>query len=433
MELRLENGSHVCIIGGGPAGSLSALHLLHFARQKGIHLDVTIFEPRDHSASGPRGCKGCAGILSTRLLKGLAMLELSLPKEVIQSELHSYTVHVDGDIIRINQPNARRRIVSVYRGSGPHLSTGKPPASFDRYLLTQACAHGAELVQASVLKVAIENLPVVFTSRESYPADLIVLATGVSSNNPLSPQLGYRGPVTEIMVQDEVLRPDSWLSEEVNVYLNQPTGMVFGVLTPKGRYLNVSLLGHHLTQDAVTRFIESIEIGPDQPGLVGLCGCAPRIAIRPAKNFFGDRWVAVGDAAATRLYKDGIGSAFFTSRTAMHVAISEGITKRAFRKGYLPYCKSVATDNSYGQLLYRLWEFTLKSPFLLESWKRAVRSEVDLPAEQRIHMRILWGMLTGDELYKDLAFLFLKRPAIRGLWIGLRQSVQRSSEPSNLF
>lgn len=423
MGLSLVDGSRVCIIGGGPAGSLSALHLLHFARQKGIHLDITIFEPRDYSALGPRGCKGCAGILSTRMLNGLAALELSLSKEVIQSELHSYSVHVDGDIIRINQPDSRRRIVSVYRGGGPHLLTGEPPASFDRYLLNQACARGARHIQASVTKVTNEKLPVVSTSRDSDSADLIVLATGVSSNNPLASSFRYRGPVTELMVQDEVLRPDSWPADEVNVYLKQPAGMIFGVLTPKGRCLNVSLLGHGLTQDAVTRFIDSVEIGPDQPGLVGLCGCAPRIAIRPARNFFGDRWVAVGDAAVTRLYKDGIGSAFFTAKTAMRVAISDGITKHAFRKGYLPYCRSIAADNVYGQLLFRLWEITLKKPFLLEGWKRAIRSEMELPSEQRIHMRILWGMLTGDEPYKDLAFLFLKRPSMRGMWIGLRQTI----------
>lgn len=423
MEAKLVDGSRVCIIGGGPAGSLSALHLLHLARQKGMRLDITIFEPRDHTAQGPRGCKGCAGILSTRMLNGLATLELSLPKEVVQSELHSYAVHVNGEILKIEQPDSRRRIVSVFRGGGPHYLTGEPPAGLDRYLLSQACARGARLVQARVRKVANEGVPVVFTNRESYPADLVVLATGVSSNNPLPASFGYRRPATEMMVQDEVLRPDTWPSDEVSVYLKQPSGMVFAVLTPKGRCLNVSLLGHRLTQDAVTQLIDSMDVGPDQVGLVGLCGCAPRIAIRPAKNFFGDRWVAVGDAAVTRLYKDGIGSAFFTAKTAMRVAMSEGITKQTFRKSYLPYCNSITADNAYGRVLFQLWEFTLKSPFLLEGWTRAVRSEVDFPAEQRIHMRILWGMLTGDEPYKDLAFLFLKRPAVRGMWIGFRQTI----------
>ena len=50
MSIRLQNGSRVCIIGGGPAGSFSALHLLKLAQEHGIHLDVLIFEPRDFCA-----------------------------------------------------------------------------------------------------------------------------------------------------------------------------------------------------------------------------------------------------------------------------------------------------------------------------------------------------------------------------------------------
>jgi flavin-dependent dehydrogenase len=423
MGLSLMDGSRVCIIGGGPAGSLSALHLQNFARQKGIQLDITIFEPRDHSARGARGCKGCAGILSTRLLNGLDSLGISLPKNVVQSELHSYSVHFDGDRIQINQPDARRRIVSVFRGGGPHHHPDEPPESFDRYLLSKACARGARLVRASVRQVGNETIPIVSTARESYPADLVILATGMSSHNPFSRVFGYRGPLTEIMVQEEVLRPEDWPADEVNVYLKQPLGMVFGVLIPKGKCLNVSLLGHGITQDAIIRFIDSLGIGMDHQSMVGLCGCAPRIAISPAKKFYGDRWVAVGDAAASRLYKDGIGSAFFTAKNAMQVAISGGITERAFHKGYDPYCRRIRIDNLYGRILFRLWEITVKTPFMLESWKRAVLSEVDLPQEQRIHMRILWGMLTGDESYKNLAFLFLNRPAIRGLLIGLRKAV----------
>lgn len=423
MDKQLVNGSRVGIIGGGPAGSLSALHLLQFARKKGIDLEVTIFEPRDYAAPGPRGCKGCAGILSTRMLNGLASLELSLSKEVIQSELHAYVVHVDGEIIKITQPDARRRIVSVYRGAGPHQMTGEASASLDHYLLTQACLRGARHVQTSVREVTQDKGMVVSTARESYPVDLVVLATGVSCNNPLAPSFRYKGPATEIMVQDEVMRPEYWPPDEVHVYLKQPPGIIFGVLIPKGRCLNVSLLGHGLTQDAVARFIDSVERDPELPELTGMCGCAPRIAVTPARAFFGDRWVAVGDAAATRLYKDGIGSAFFTAKTAMRVAISEGISKGDFRRGYLPYCKRIAVDNLYGQLLFRLWELTLRTPFLLGSWKHAVDCELDFPIEQRIHRRILWGMLTGDEPYRDLALLFLRRPAMRGMWVGIRQTI----------
>jgi hypothetical protein len=112
--------------------------------------------------------------------------------------------------------------------------------------------------------------------------------------------------------------------------------------------------------------------------------------------------VTVGDAAATRLYKDGIGSAFHTTKTASSVAIQLGISARAFRKNYAPLCHSLAQDNSYGFLLFRLWNFVLHTPFLLNAWKGAIQQEMSLPVKDRVHIRVLWGMLTGDEPYRML-------------------------------
>ena len=76
----------------------------------------------------------------------------------------------------------------------------------------------------------------------------------------------------------------------------------------------------------------------DRPGKQGgLCGCTPRIAVRPARQFFGPRWVAVGDASVVRLYKDGIGSAFYTAQRAMTTAVEQGISQRAFAAAYAPF------------------------------------------------------------------------------------------------
>ena len=121
-----------------------------------------------------------------------------------------------------------------------------------------------------------------------------------------------------------------------------------------------------------------------------------------AKHYFGDRWVAVGDAAVTRLYKDGIGSAYQTTKCAMSVAMHVGISSVMFRKHYAPICRSISIDNSYGSLLFRMWNFVLNSPTLLEAWKGTIQREMTLPVKDRRHMRILWGMLTGDEPYRRL-------------------------------
>jgi flavin-dependent dehydrogenase len=423
MGTRLVNGDRVCIVGGGPGGSFAALHLLHLAKQQNLQLEVLIFEPRDFTKPGPGGCNRCAGILSSRLLNGLDSLGLTIPNEIIQAELHAYALHLDGEVLRIERPDPQRRIVSVYRGSGPRLLHGDPVSSFDDYLLKEARKHGAKHIASRVRSITWDDRPVVQTGREEFSADLLVLATGVNSRAPLLPSFGYQAPKTEIMAQDEILRPAGWPADQVSAFFRDPPGMTFGAMIPKGQYLNISLLGQGFTRDTVSDFIElqgldkTIASSPSS-----LCGCTPRIAVGPAHNFFGNRWVSVGDAAVTRLYKDGIGSAFYTTKSAMQAVIQQGITRRAFQVAYAPICKAVERDNRYGRLLFRLWSLTLRNPTLMRSWRNAIHMEIDLPAEGRIHTRILWGMFTGDEPYRDLLRASLSPAAMSGLVRGLKNA-----------
>jgi len=428
MDLRLSDSSRVCIVGSGPAGSFAALHLLDQARRQGLQLEVLIFEPRDFTRPGPAGCNRCAGILSSRLLRGLEELGMPLPRQIVEADVQSYALNLDGKTLRIERPDPHRRIVSVYRGGGPRLGQGEPAASFDAYLLTQACARGAHHVPVRVRQVIWQERPVLQTALGDYPADLMVLATGVNSRAPLAPSFGYQPPRTTVMAQDEVLRPPTWPDDQVHVFFRHPPGLIFGALIPKGRYLNISLLGRRLTSDTVNEFIAAQTLDADlSAGYTSLCGCTPRVAEGAAPRYFGARWVAVGDAAVTRLYKDGIGSAFFTAQRAMHTAVHQGISRRAFHTSYTPYCRGIAADNLYGRLLYRLWSFTLHTPPLLRAWIRALHQEAapeggdptgappGAAPDRRIHHRILWGMFTGDEAYRDLFRLALSPRAIAGL------------------
>ena len=341
---------------------------------------------------------------------------------------------VDGEVLRIERPDPQRRIVSVYRGSGPRLLHGDPEASFDDYLLGQAKARGAKHISSRVRSVAWEGRPVVQTAGGQFPANLLVLASGINSRAPLEPNFGYQPPKTEVMAQDEILRPPTWPVDQVSAFFREPPGMTFGAMIPKGRYLNISLLGHGFTRDTVNDFIElqglDTALGSSPSSL---CGCNPRIAVGPARRFFGHRWVSVGDAAVTRLYKDGIGSAFFTTKSAMQAVLQMGISHRAFQKVYAPVCKGVEVDNRYGRLLFRLWSMTLRNPNLLRSWRNVIRMESAQPTDQRIHTRILWGMFTGDEPYRDLFWAFLSPAALSGLVRGWRHVALMGHKPYRIL
>jgi hypothetical protein len=79
-------------------------------------------------------------------------------------------------------------------------------------------------------------------------------------------------------------------------------------------------------------------------------------------------------------------------------------------------------DNFYGALLFRLWNIVLKSPITLSAWRGAIQREMSLPATQRRHMHILWGMLTGDEPYRQLFFSGVNLTALLNLGYGLGTS-----------
>lgn len=152
------------------------------------------------------------------------------------------------------------------------------------------------------------------------------------------------------------------------------------------------------------------------PIVPALCGCTPRVAVSPAGGYYANRMVAVGDAAVTRLYKDGLGAAFITAEAAARTAIKHGIGRNNFAAGYCPTCRRIAMDNHYGKILFRLWTFTRRSPVLTSAWERAILQESHLPAAQQIHRRALWAMFTGDESYQRTFWLVSSPSAAWGLW-----------------
>jgi hypothetical protein len=215
------------------------------------------------------------------------------------------------------------------------------------------------------------------------------------------------------MAQDEIHLPNGMLDKSVHIFFENPPGLIFGALIPKGRYANLSLLGHRLPSDAVNQFLNAHGLKVLIPEVTTLlCGCTPSVAVSTAKGFFADRLVVVGDAAVTRLYKDGIGSAFITAEAAARTAILRGVSRQDFSVGYQPVCLRIATDNSYGRLLFRLWSLTYHTPLLRKVWTQTVINEVNQLVDNHIHTRVLWGIFTGDESYRLLFWMSLSIPGL---------------------
>ncbi len=405
---RLLCGGRIAVIGGGPAGCFFALFALHLARQLGLHLTVTIFEPRDFSRTGPWGCNMCAGLIPVRVLTELAEVGIRVPPHVVRQRISHYTLHTAAGQIHLPQPDPDGDVVSVYRGGGPRCASPWPhPISFDGFLLDTARAWGAEVIRQRVTTVSLIPRPVVETREQRFPADLVVLAAGVNHRAIQFTDLRYQPPPCQQMAQTEICpgteEVKRALGGSVHIFLPHDGSLRFGTLVPKGPCINVSLLGDRLPQDTVARFLALPEVTELLPAtLPRACSCRPRIAVGPARPLFADRFVAVGDAGITRLYKNGIGTALRTARQAASTALCDGVDAHAFAAGYAPLCREIAWDNRAGRFLFAFTRIFQHNRWLTMPHLRSITAEQTLPPEARFHSRLLWGMFTGTYPYQDL-------------------------------
>jgi flavin-dependent dehydrogenase len=422
-SLKLKPGSCVAVIGGGPAGSFFVLHLLKRAQAAGLPLDVTLFERKTFDLPGPPGCNMCAGILSSRVVRGLQDLGLTIPPLTIMGRLHRYVLHWHQSIIAIEQPHSDRQILSVFRGAGPKAGALPPEASFDAFLLSQAEAAGATLVPERVLEVAFPagGLAELRTAHRQAAFDLVVFAGGVTTRPPAFFGMNYQRPPTATMAQDEIRLHQPADPGTVHIYCDEPPGLLFGGLVPKGEYISVSLLGYGMPGRGLERFLAALR---ERGVLTGeperVCGCRPHVATGPATGFYGDRFVAVGDAAVTRLYKDGIGSALRTAQCAAAVAVERGIAGRDFKRYYRPEVQAIENDNQYGRWLFGAWQRIKEEGILSKLGERVLLAEQEI--NHSVHGALLWSLFTGDESYRHIMKGFLSWPSLRDFMCAIRRS-----------
>ena len=430
-SLELDSGSHVAVIGGGPAGSFSAYFLLQIAQRAGLDLRVDIYEPRDFAVAGPKGCNMCGGIISESLVQNLAAEGITLPATVVQRGIDSYALHMDVGSTRIETPLQEMRIAAVHRGAGPRGIQGEMKyRGFDGYLLDLALAKGAHLVRKKVENVGWQDgRPSLKTQDGCQEAcDLLVVAVGVNSTAAKLFEgwtSAYRPPQTtktyicEFWLGEETIRKH--LGSSMHVFLLNIPRLEFAALIPKGNYVTVCLLGRDIDKSLVESFLDSPEVRqclpPNWQPPDDFCRCSPRLNTHGALHPFADRIVFVGDCGVTRLYKDGIGAAYRTAKAAAVAAIFEGVSAEDFRRHYWPTCQSICADNRIGKLVFAVTRQIQRQKFLRRGVWRMVNREQDKEGGHRRMSMVLWDTFTGSAPYRDV-FLRSLHPSFLGrlLW-----------------
>ncbi|MBU1229487.1 MAG: hypothetical protein KKA55_13550 [Proteobacteria bacterium] len=414
-SIPLVNGDRVCVVGGGPAGAMTAYFILELAKRVNLQITVDIFERKDFGVFGPKGCNHCGGIVSESLLQMLAMEGIVLPSAVVQCGIEAYVVHSGAYSTRINTPNQEKRIASIYRGSGPKGAEHVTWSSFDGFLLSMAEANGAVIHRVKVDKLGWRgDKPLVFANEETFgPYDFLVGAVGVNagSQDLFRDVLGPHCPPPEtvrtficelFMGHDALARI---LGESMHVFLQDLPGVEFAAIIPKKEYATVCLLGS-VSPQQVKAFLASDEVQrlfASNPAILDkVCNCVPAINMTGMKKPYAHRVAMVGDCGVTRLFKDGLGAAYRNSKGLASAVVFEGVSEDDLAEHFAPSIRRMRRDNAVGKLLFLAVGVVRKCSALRNAAMSMAEAEQKSGAGFMPMSSIMWDMFTGSASYIDI-------------------------------
>ena len=454
----LQNSDRVAVVGGGPAGSFFAIHLLREARRLNRHLDLIIIEKR-----GPtnqccddfqcKGCNFCAGLLSPRLNEILDAQGLVVPDEIIQGRVDYVWIQGQWKNFGLRVPKDAR-MYSVFRGSLPGRRTGRP-AGLDGFLLGKAVKEGARIQYGEVQAIAYDatGMPTLTVQAPSgekttLDANFVTIATGINArygfensadgliaslkrmNPAFAPGKTRRALIFELDVGEEFLQRN--MNREIYFieYGSKHLDLEHTALIPKGRFLTVTLIGKCIDRAVLPRdsrqivhdFLTLPQIDRILPGIAAAplaCACAPRMTVTPAASPFGDRFAIVGDAVGSRLNKDGLYSAHLTASRLAETLLHEGIDKQALSRGYGKTVKWLAADNRFGRIVFAVSRVAFTMPMLSRITYQASATEHKVRDERSRPLSVvLWKIASGAADYQEVLREICSYDVLRSILIG---------------
>ena len=444
--IHLEDRATILVVGGGPAGAFFAIKMLRRARRSGRTIELFILERKrevrfyepSSSVFHREGCNYCAGGISPRLVDVLDDTGLTLPDEVLQSQVESVTIHGDWKNIELPIPPGRT-MFSVFRGSRPRNRADRH-VSFDSYLLGKAEEEGATILAGEVFDVghSDQGKPVVRywisngaqRQAETKEADFVVFAGGVNqipgmepARDPLFASLqraipGLRPPkvrrslICELAV-DEKFAPSVEGEVHFAQYGSKELKIEMSSLMPKAEWITVVLIGPSVdtaNRSDNPRIIKEFLQLPHIRGLLPadidtnpVCMCNPNMTVGAATRPIGHRIALIGDMAVCRLYKDGILSAYLTASALVECVLCKGVDEASLKRGYLPVVKWFRRDVWFGRIVFLFSRITFSNPVFSRILYQAVLTERRTKPEHARRLALLmWRIASGDDSYKHI-------------------------------
>jgi flavin-dependent dehydrogenase len=244
-------------------------------------------------------------------------------------------------------------------------------------------------------------------------ADVVVAAFGLGGRLARRVEelgFGYRPPQATIACQAELLVGEGHVREALDgdiqiINIGLPD-VAFMALIPKGDFLTFTLVGYRdMGLADLHTALEHPAVRAKLPGDWEIpkrfCHCHPQVPITSAVRPYADRLVIVGDAACSRLYKNGLESAYNTAAFAAHTIVHRGVSAAAFEDHYLPACRRVIMgDNSFGALLFRANRLGAPRHSVAAAWLALAGREDDLVGREL--RETAWALFAGSLPYRSI-------------------------------
>ena len=342
----------VTIVGGGPAGLLTAARLAESGRS------VTLLE--EHSSFGDPA--HCTGVLADD-----AFIELGLPRSVVLNPLSTARFHSPSGLdICYTSPSTEAVVIDR--------------VAFDRHLAANAARAGVTLVpgaRAASVAVSDSYVRVAVAGQPDLTSRAVILACGASYR--FQRELGLGTPAVHLASAQ--LEVPATRSGDVEVYFGSklaPRGFAWAVpvVRPSGPSVRIGLMSEgnaagHFRQ-LVAHVGASWGIDPEQVGM-------PRRRLLPLttiRRTFGDRVLAVGDAAG--LVKPTTGGGIYYSLVSAGLAaeVLDGALRRddlraATLAPYETAWRAKLTNEFRAQLALRLLAQRLPDRAIDSLWELA--------------------------------------------------------------
>jgi flavin-dependent dehydrogenase len=464
--MRLEKGGKVSILGGGPAGALFAIHLLMHSKQASLDLAVTIIDKKAVQDPGKlpcklKGCNYCAGIISPRLNNALEKSGISLPEELIWEEFSHIWIHGLWKNFPLKLPQ-NQHMYSVFRGALP-LDRRKRTDGLDGFLLNLARTRGAAVMAGEVTDIQYTPLkkPCVIVvegsgKETSIESDFVAIATGI---HPLQGNVREHNPVLRAFMRINPgyspprLRPALIFELKpgrayLKKYMNKEIYFVVSgskklrldhiSLVPKGDHLTLAVVGDRIDKASfpteIRKIIKDILSLPHCRTLLPhitldntpvACSCTPYMVTAPSKGAVCDRIAVVGDALGSRLYRDGLYSAFVSAEALAETVIHKGVDQKSLASGYDRVTHWLTTDTRYAERVIGAIQTVLKSPFLSRILYQTFATEMKRKdPEQRPLGKVLLDLGSGVTDYADVFKGLIRKPVLFSILLGTAKTIR---------